>query len=271
MTSSNQLNSRLRNTANCRSLLHLCLLLLSLSLVSVASVSAESATTASSNPEWLNQKMDLDCNGRPLVAVLEEVAEFFDTTLIYQAEGDELPVRCSYSQATVSELLRLLFKRQNRAILIEESPERRITVQVFGVSEYNVVSSDGNSEKKTLPFLSEMTNKELAAMQNAQLKLYQQKIQDPNVIISGLDITRAEVQSLHREQSRKYRKLLGDKNQIVTGMSITRQQLENLHEHQLKIYEEERQGLDVVDPLTGLTSMEIKELHQQQIKRLKLE
>lgn len=260
------LDNRTKNPAAFRSLLRLWFFLLS-SLFLMTAPSIQAATAAPSSPDWLNQKMNLHCNGRALAEVLEEVADFFDTTLVYQAEGDQRPVWCEYSQVTASEILNRLFQRQNRAILVEDFPERRITVQVFGVSTYNVLSPDGDIETETLPFLSEMTNKELTAMQNAQYELYQQEIKDPNAIIPGLDMTRKELQSLHREQNQQYEKLIADQNQIVAGMSITRQQLEKLHEQQLKKYKDQSQRQDAADPLSGLTPSELKELHQQQLQK----
>lgn len=266
-------NGKLQFGAHYVSRLGLSILLLStFSLIPVTTALAEeTAQTAYSTPNWLNKKMDLDCNGRPLAKVLEEVAEFFEMTVVYQAEGDEVPVWCNYSQSTAREILDRLFKKQNRALLIEDTPERKITVQVFGVSEYNVVSSSGNSETQTLPFLSEMTNNELVAMQNDQYELYRQEMKDPNAIVPGLDITRGDIQNLHREQNREYKKLLGDKSQVVAGMSITQQKLENLHEQQLKQYNTKKQSQDVADPLTGLTNAELTELHQQQINTAKSE
>ncbi|WP_319549704.1 hypothetical protein [Desulfogranum marinum] len=215
--------------------------------------------------------MNLDCAGRPLTEILDEVADFFETELVYQAEESGLAIQCSYSQATVSEILNRLFQAQSRAILIENLPERRITVEVFGLSERHVVSTGEGSGKETLPFLGGMTKAELAAMQHAQLELYHQEMKNPSAIIPGLSITRGELEYLHREQNLGYRKLVGDPNQRVAGMSMTLQELEESHEQQLLRYEEKKWSQDVKDPLTGLIPAEIKELHQRQIEASRLE
>lgn len=209
--------------------------------------------------------MNLDCNGRPLEEVMEEIATFFQTEIVYEAEGADLPVQCQYSLTTVEQTLSRLFKKQNSAILIEYVPERKITVQVFGVSEYNIVSSDGSNTIQTLPFLGNMTNEALAAMQIEQYNVYLEELKDPNTIIPGLGLTRNEITKLHQQQIEQQQRNQNDPDQIVAGMVITQQQLQSIQEHQLDQYEQEKQDQNQIDPFTGLTTAEIKELHQQQI------
>ena len=134
---------------------------------------------------WLEQRMNIDCDGRPLKEVLKDIATFFQTEIVYQAEGAENPVQCQYSMATVEQILDRLFGKQNRAILIEYVPKRRIIVQVFSVFEYNIVSEDGGNTTETIPFLGNMTNESLSAKQKEQFKAYDEELKDPNAIIPG--------------------------------------------------------------------------------------
>jgi hypothetical protein len=226
----------------------------------MAAVDSQISATPSLN-EWLEKRIDVNCNGRPLKEVMAEIAAFFETEIVYEAEGADLPVQCHYSQTTVEQTLDRLFRKQNRAILIEHLPKRKITVQVFGVSEYNIVSYDGSNRLETLPFLADMTNEALAAMQNEQFEAYQKELKDPSAIDPGVGITRTEITQLHEQQIEQQQRTQDDPEQIVAEMTITQQQLKVLHEQQLKQNEQDQ---DQIDPFTGLTNKEMSELHQQQ-------
>lgn len=239
-------------------------LLFALHFVNTPLVIAKDSLTLSHNG-WLEQRMSLDCNGRPLKEVLEEIAIFFQTEIVYEAEGADLPVQCQYSLTTVEQALNRLFNKQNSTILIEYVPKRKITVQVFGVSEYNIVSSDGRNTVQTLPFLGNMTNEALSAMQKEQFNVYRKELKDPNAIIPGVGLTRYEITKLHQHQIEQQQRNQNDPDQIVAGMEITQQQLQAIQEYQLDQYEQEKRDQNQVDPFTGLTTAEIKELHQQQI------
>ena len=216
---------------------------------------------------WLDKQMNLDCNSRSLDEVLEDVAAFFQTEIVYQAEGAEVPRQCRYSMLTVEQILDRLFQKENRAILIEYVPKKKIIVQVFGVSEYNIISDSGRKEKQSLPFLGEMTNEALSAMQNEQLKAYHEELQDLDAIIPGVGLSRAEVAKLHEQQMQQYEIDRKDPDQLVAGTTITQQQLLTLHEQQLKQYEQEKQNQDQIDPFTGLTTAETIQPHQQQLQQ----
>jgi len=241
------------------------LLLINASLAIADSTLA--ATPASTN--WLKKQMNLDCNSRSLNEVLEDVAAYFQTEIVYQAKGAEVPRQCRYSLLTVEQILDRLFQKENRAILIEDVPKRKIIVQVFGVSEYNIISDNGRKDNQSLPFLADMTNEALAAMQKEQLKAYHEELQDVNSIIPGVGLSRAEVAKLHEQQMQQYEIDRNDPNQIVAGTTITQQQLLTLQEQQLKQYEQEKQNQDQIDPFTGLTATETIQLHQQQLQQVK--
>lgn len=219
------------------------------------------------NNGWLEERMSLDCNGHPLEEVLEDVATFFKTEIVYQAEGAKQPVQCHYVMATVEQILDRLFKKQNRAILIELVPKKKIIVQVFGVSEYNIVSNDGTNKTQSLPFLGDMTNESLAAMQKEQFKKYLEELQNPDAIIPGLELTRAEITKLHLRQIQQHDKNLRDPSQNVAGTAMTQQQLSAIQKQQLNQYEKNKQDQVQVDPFTGLTTAETAELHRRQIQQ----
>ncbi|WP_446011685.1 hypothetical protein [Candidatus Electrothrix sp.] len=252
-----------------------------------------------SSESWFEQKMNLDCNGRAVEEVLKEVASFFKTKIIYQSRMAKVPIHCSYLSVTVEEILRRLFKDQNNTILLGHAPERKIIVQVFGETKYNIVSSDGSTGTEIIPFLPNMTNEDLARLHKEQLRLYKKELANPDAIIPGVGITRQDLATLHKEQLRLYKKelanpeaiipgvgitreelrvlhqnqiqqyemLKNDPDQIIPGTNITRQQLQELHQKQLKLYEQSKNDQDELDPFTGLTRSELKKLHEQQIRR----
>lgn len=247
-----------------------CRILFALLCINASLAIADSTpVTTPASTNWLKKQMNLDCNSRSLNEVLEDVAAFFQTEIVYQAEGAEVPRQCRYSLLTVEQILDRLFQKENRAILIEYAPKRKIIVQVFGVSEYNIISDNGRKDNQSLPFLADMTNEALSAMQNEQLKAYHEELQDVNAIIPGVGLSRAEVAKLHQQQMQQYAIDRNDPDQIVAGTTITQQELLTLQEEQLRQYEQEKQDQNQVDPFTGLTAEETIQLHQQQLQLLK--
>lgn len=218
------------------------------------------------NERWLKKKMDLICNARTIEEVLKEVAAFYQTKIIYQAKMADVTVQCDYKGATVEQIVNRIFAQQNRAVTFEYVPERKIIVQVFGESNYNVVSSSGTTKTENLPFLADKTNKDLVRMQNEQYAYYQKELANKKAIVPGVGLTRQDLTNLHRKQNRKYELLKNDPDSIVAGTTITRRQLQMTHEMQLKLYEQDKSGHHPADPFTGLTRSELNRLHKQQIE-----
>jgi hypothetical protein len=224
---------------------------------------SKTVTTPELN-NWLERRMDLDCNSRSLDEILEDVATFFQTEIVYQTEGASVPIQCRYTLATIEQILDRLFQKKNRAILIEYVPKRKIIVQIFGTSEYNIISDGGVKKTQNLPFLANMTNDALFEMQKEQLKTYHEEMKDLGAIIPGVELTRGEITELHQQQIQQYKKDQNDPDQVVAATTMTQGQLWAIQKQQLIDYEQEKQNQ--VDPFTGLTTAETIKLHQQQIK-----
>ena len=219
--------------------------------------------------DWWLKRITFDCKDRSLKEVVAELAASFKIDIIYQAKGAEEPKQCRYNELTVEQILSRLFRKQNSSLIIDDKDKRKITVQVFGVSEYNIVSHGEDKGTETLPFLANMTNEKLILMQNEQLKAYKQELENPDSIIPGVNITRFELNELHKSQMEQYSRQKSDLEQMVFGTNLTKKQLSELHQQQLDQHYRSRQNLKEVDPFTGLNSQELSDLHRQQIKKEK--
>jgi hypothetical protein len=244
------------------------MILVALLFINAPIVIADSKlATTSESSNWLGKRMDLDCNNRSLDEVLEDVATFFQTEIVYQAEGADVPVQCRYSRATIEQILDRLFQKNNRAILIEYVPKRKIIVQIFGTSEYNIISDRGIKKTQNLPFLANMTNDALFQMQEEQLKTYNEEKKDFDAVIPGVGLTRGEITELHQQQIQQYKIDQKDPDQVVAATTMTQGQLWAIQKQQLIDYEQEKLNQDQVHPFTGLTTAETIKLHQQQVQQ----
>jgi len=251
-----------------RKTLFFCVLLYALISINIPVVIAEVKTdTSTAENDWLHQRMNLDCRGRSLQNVLEDVAIFFQTEIVYEAENAGRAVHCRYVKATAEQILNRIFSSENRAILIENTPKKKITVQVFGVSEYNIISNDGGSATQNIPFLADMTNELLFAMQKEQYQRYKDELKNPASIIPEVGLSRADITKLHQKQIQQNKENLQDPSLNVVGTPITQQQLRVIHEEQLIQFGQRKQDQDRIDPFTGLTAVELSELHRYQIQQ----
>lgn len=273
-------------------LFKICVALITLILFSNTSFAEETHVDGN---DLFEKKISLKCDGRTMQEVLQELFLTSGVEVIYEANLASSVTNCNYNDLNIEKIIHRLFKNHNVGVLID-TDAKMIIVQVFGSSNYMVASKGADAEVMPIPFIDDMSAKELAELHALQFEEYQEQLNNDEQIVPGVniargdlrtlhenqlsdyhqelddetgvllgeDITRGELKALHEEQDNEYQKDLNDDTQKIAGASITRSELRNLHEKQYNEYQKELNDPNAIVPGIGISRSELKKLHESQ-------
>jgi hypothetical protein len=211
----------------------------------------------------INKKVTIQCNGREMQEVLQELSSFSGIKILYDTELSTKKVECYYKNMSADKIVSQLFREYSTGLLIDPQKDM-IIVQVFGTSRYMLAAAGEEGKVLDLPFLDGMTQEELNELHAKQYELYRRQLQDEQALVAGTNISQGELRVLHEQQYENYQNRLDNPNDIVEGIGIPRGELNDLHDRQYTQYEKDLQNDSVIMPGMDVTRGELRTLHGMQ-------
>ncbi|WLE98591.1 MAG: hypothetical protein QTN59_07060 [Candidatus Electrothrix communis] len=209
--------------------------------------------------EWLNDKVTVRFQEKPMSTVLGEIAQQTGIAILYDEKLADQKVTGYYKDVKFSEAINRLFRGTNKSIQVFKS-EKKIIIKTFGAKQFILVSSDQPSNN-----VDSVTVGDLQKLHRQQYKEYKERIADDNEVLSG-GMTRGEIRTMHEKQYEELQNQIKDDNEVLDG-GMTRGEIRAMHEKQ---YEELQNQIkddnEVLDG--GMTRGEIRAMHEKQYEEL---
>ena len=213
-----------------------------------------------------DETFSLKLENKPFGEVVGDINQQTGYTIIYDEKWNSLPISGHYTDVTLEEFFRRVFRKQNTSLLID-SKDKMLIVRFFGDKSFEdllsgaMIAGKAPGNQKGIP--DEI--RELHRQQRQELEDY---LKDPESVdpLSGMKLV--DIRALHEKQHEELEKSKNNPATIDPISGKTLGELEKQHSAQREESEKFRNNPENVEPATGMTIAQIQQLHEQQREEL---
>ena len=232
-----------------------CLCLLVASVVLSGPVYCEQIETPVKEP-----LLRIEANNKPFTEVADEIFKQSGYKIIFDEKWNTLPVSGKYSDVTIEEFFRRVFRKQNTSLLFDNQG-KFVVVRFFGDKSFKELMStslaDTSGNREQVP-------EEIAELHRQQHQELEDYLNDPESVdpMSGMKLV--VIREMHDEQHAELEQMKNNPDTIEPTSGATVGELQQLQAAQQKENDQLRNNPETVEPESGMNVGAIAEMHRAQ-------